>query len=73
MCLAIPGKIVELRKEGRIALVDYGSEKREANNMLTNAKVGEWVLVQQKAVVEVIAEEEIPDVINAWNEAKNGN
>lgn len=70
MCLAIPGKIVELKKDGKIAVVDYGPEKREANNILANAGVGNWVLVQQKAVVEIIPEESIRDVISAWKEAK---
>ena len=51
MCLAIPGKVVELKQKGKIAVVDYGEEKREAANVI-KAKVGEKVLVQHKIVVE---------------------
>ncbi|HLC73371.1 MAG TPA: HypC/HybG/HupF family hydrogenase formation chaperone [Candidatus Nanoarchaeia archaeon] len=31
MCLAIPGKIIEIKND--IALIDYGSEKRQAKIM----------------------------------------
>lgn len=55
MCLAIPGKIVELKQKGKIAVVDYGKEKREAINII-NAKIGEKVIVQHKNVVEIFEE-----------------
>ncbi len=51
MCLAIPGKIIELKKRGKIAVIDYGGEKREAANVI-KARVGDSVLVQHKVVVE---------------------
>ncbi len=53
MCLAIPGKIVKLKKNGKIAVIDYGSEKREAANVI-KARVGDSVLAQHKVVVEKI-------------------
>jgi hydrogenase maturation factor len=55
MCLAIPGKIVELKQKGKIAVVDYSGEKREAANII-HARIGETVLVQHKAVVEIFKE-----------------
>jgi len=69
MCLAIPGKVVELKDEGKTAIVDYGEEKREANNVLMRAKEGEWVLVQQKVVVDLLSEEEAKSSLEAWKEA----
>ncbi|MDD5163737.1 MAG: HypC/HybG/HupF family hydrogenase formation chaperone [Candidatus ainarchaeum sp.] len=53
MCLAVPGKIVELKKKGKIAVIDYGKEKREAANLI-NAKIGDKVIVQHKNVIEKI-------------------
>jgi len=70
MCLAIPGKVVEIKDNGKIAIVDYGSEKREADNSLVKAKVGDWVIVQFKVVVERLSEEEARESLKAWNELK---
>ncbi|MFH1107291.1 MAG: HypC/HybG/HupF family hydrogenase formation chaperone [Candidatus Micrarchaeota archaeon] len=70
MCLAIPGKIVSLKDGGLTAVVDYGAETREANNALQNAKPGEWVLVQFKAVVDVLSEDEAREMLKAWEEIR---
>jgi hydrogenase maturation factor len=53
MCLAIPGKIIGLKQRGKIAIIDYGKEKREAANLI-RAKIGDKVIVQHKNVVEKI-------------------
>ncbi|MFH1212292.1 MAG: HypC/HybG/HupF family hydrogenase formation chaperone [Candidatus Woesearchaeota archaeon] len=55
MCLAIPGKVIELK--GKKATVDYETEKREADNSLINSKKGDYVLVSGGFVVEIIPEE----------------
>ena len=51
LCLAIHGKIISVKGEN--AVVDYGSEKRTARNII-GAKAGDFVIVQQKMVVERI-------------------
>lgn len=53
MCLAAAGKIVELKQQGKIAVVLFGKEKRELPNVI-GAKKGQLVLVQQGMVVEKI-------------------
>lgn len=68
MCLAIPGKVVELKDGGKTAIVDYGSEKREVDNSLVNAKVGDWVIVQFKTIVNKLSEEEAEEMLTAWKE-----
>lgn len=68
MCLALPGKIVELKENGKIAVLDYGGEKREANNEFLKANVGEWVIVQFKIAVQKINEKEALESIKAWKE-----
>ena len=52
MCLAIPGKIIKI--EGDLATIDYGTEKREAKIVRGNFKVGDYVIVQAKIVIEKI-------------------
>ena len=45
MCLAIPGRLVELQQEG-LAKVDFGGVRRSVNVMFTpEAEPGDWVLV----------------------------
>jgi len=57
MCLAIPGKIVE--KKGNAVVVDYGSEKREAAIIDGKYKVGDFVIVQGKIVVDQVPAEQV--------------
>lgn len=56
MCLAIPGKIVKI--EGDNAIVDYVAEKRAAKIFSLDVSVGDYVIVQQKIVVQKILEKE---------------
>jgi hydrogenase assembly chaperone HypC/HupF len=56
MCLSIPGKVASIRK-GKI-IIDYSGEKREANLALTDIKVGDWVIVKEKIIIERIPKEE---------------
>jgi len=57
MCLTIPGKIIEIK--GDIATLDYGSEKRQAKIIEGDYKLGDFVLVQAKLVVEKVSEEQM--------------
>ena len=52
MCFAYPGKIVGIK--GDSATVDYGSEKRTAKLIERKYKVGDYVVVQGKVVIEKI-------------------
>ena len=55
MCLAIPGKILEIK--GEDAVVDYGGVKKEANVSLIDCKIGEWVLVHVGFAIQKVDEE----------------
>jgi hydrogenase expression/formation protein HypC len=67
MCLAIPGKIVTVRKEK--ADVDFGeSVLREVNVTLVNAKVGDYVLVHAGYAIQVLDEKEAQETLNLWNQ-----
>lgn len=54
MCLAAQGKIIGLKKKGKIAVVEFGKQKREAANLI-KARVGDSVLVQHKIVLEKVS------------------
>lgn len=56
MCLAVPGKIVAI--EGDIATVDYGEERRDAALVGQDLKLGDYVIVQGKIIIQHVPEEE---------------
>jgi hydrogenase assembly chaperone HypC/HupF len=68
MCLAIPGKVAELKDGGKTAVIDYGFDQREANNEFLKAKKGEWVLVQFRMAVQKVSEQEALEALKEWNE-----
>jgi hydrogenase assembly chaperone HypC/HupF len=57
MCLSIPGKVQEIKKNGKI-VVDYGSEKRRADLSLVKIKEGDYVIIKEKIIIEIIPKEE---------------
>lgn len=69
MCLAIPGKIVEIDKKHEHALVDYGDgTKRKANITLVNVKIGDYILVHAGFAIEVLNEKEAQETLNLFRE-----
>ncbi|RMF06135.1 HypC/HybG/HupF family hydrogenase formation chaperone [Candidatus Woesearchaeota archaeon] len=64
MCLAVPGKIVEIN--GEKALVDFGGVKREADISLLEApKVGDFVLVHVGFAIQKVDETKAKDSYSA--------
>lgn len=69
MCLAIPGKIVEINKDREHAIIDYGDgTKRKANVTLVNVKIGDYVLVHAGFAIEVLNEKEAKETLNLFRE-----
>ncbi|MFH1440105.1 MAG: HypC/HybG/HupF family hydrogenase formation chaperone [Candidatus Woesearchaeota archaeon] len=70
MCLAIPGKIIEIKNY--MVIVEYpkklGVEKKEAMNTGFNLKIGEYVFVQADIVVQKVPEKEAIDSLKTWAE-----
>ena len=63
MCLAVPGKVVEIIDSGDIAFrlgkVDFGGIRKDVNLAYTpEAEVGKYVLVHVGFAISVIDEEE---------------
>jgi hydrogenase expression/formation protein HypC len=69
VCLAIPGKIIELDKKKQNATVDYGSgTKRNANVSLVNVKIGDYVLVHAGFAIQVLEKKEAQETLALFRE-----
>ena len=66
MCLAIPGKIIEI--QDKTAIVKYPAEKREVLlDPNIPVKVGDYVLVQMKMIIQTISEKQALEAQRAWS------
>jgi len=55
MCLAIPGKVIEIN--GDDVIVDYGGERRKSNiSLVEDLRVGEYVILNNKIIISKISE-----------------
>ena len=69
MCLAIPGKIVDIDAEEERAVVDYGDgTKREANITLVEVKIGDYVLVHAGFAIQVLDEKDAEETLDLFRE-----
>ena len=69
MCLAIPGKIVEIDKNEEHGIVDYGDgTKRNVNISLVEVKVGDYVLVHAGFAIEVLDEKDAQETLDLFRE-----
>ncbi len=72
MCLAIPGKIVEIVDVGNsIAKVDVGGVRRNINTGMldeTEAQVGSWVLIHVGFAMSKIDEHEAQETLRVLEE-----
>ncbi len=65
MCLAIPGKILEVN--GDKANVDFNGVKRDVIIALVkDVKVGKYVLVHAGYAIELLNEEEAQETLKLW-------
>ena len=67
MCLAIPGKIMEIN--GDQAKVDFGDNTaREVNISLVDVKVGQYVIVHAGFAIEILDEKSAKETLKLWDE-----
>ena len=70
MCLAIPGKIVQILNPDdalRQAIVDFGGIQREICIAWIDANVGDYILAHAGMAISVIDEEEARLTVDALN------
>lgn len=65
MCIAAPGKVIEIEK-GK-ALVKYGDQTRYAMVGDAKVKVGSYVLVQMGIIINVMSKKNATTAEQAWN------
>jgi len=67
MCLAIPGKILEI--SGNSALVDFdGIKQNVIIALIQNPEIGRYVIVHAGYAIEQINEKEAMEAIEQWRE-----
>ena len=67
MCLAIPAKVLKI--ENNLAQVDMAGMKRQADiRMISNLRVGEYVLIHAGFAIEKIGEKEAEETLQLLRE-----
>ena len=66
MCLATPARVVSVSKQK--AVVEQFGKKLEAGIAVEGLKKGDWVLMQQGMVVEVLDKEQAREALKAFSE-----
>lgn len=65
MCLAIPGKILEIN--GHLANVNFNGVKRDVViSLVSDAEVGKYVIVHAGYAIELLNESEAQETLKLW-------
>ena len=67
MCLSVPGKIIEIKKDE--ALVDYVVEKRKGKIIQQDFKLGDYVIIQGGIIIEKINKKEAEKSLSLYIKA----
>lgn len=62
MCVALPGKVIEIK--GRDAVVDFSGNQVTARAGLVDVKVGDYVLVHAGCVIQKVSQQDMEDLKN---------
>jgi hydrogenase expression/formation protein HypC len=71
MCLAIPGKIIEINTDSPIKMgkIDYAGTVNEAClEYVPDVKVGQYVIVHAGFALNIVDEEEAQKTLALWDE-----
>lgn len=66
MCLAIPGKVLEIKRN--YAKVDFGGTIRDVNISLVSVKKGGYVIVHAGFAIQMMDEAEAKETLKLWGE-----
>lgn len=67
MCLAIPGKVIEIK--GKMAVADILGVMREISiELLSGVKIGDYVLIHAGCAIQLVDELEAAETIKLFNE-----
>ena len=62
MCVALPGKVIEIKD--RDAVVDFNGNQVTARAGLVDVKVGDYVLVHAGCVIQKVTQQDMDDLEN---------
>lgn len=69
MCLAIPGKIIEIDENKKQAVIDYGNgTKRKANISFLDVSINDYVLVHAGFAIQKLDPKEAKETLNIFYE-----
>lgn len=69
VCLAIPGKIIEINSKDNSAKIDYGDgTKRTVNISLVDVNIGDYVLVHAGFAIEKLNKIEAKKTLDLFRE-----
>lgn len=72
MCLAVPGKIIEIKTDdssNQLAMVDFQGNIVEASIAMTpEAVVGDWVLVHAGFSISIVDEQDAQETFELLND-----
>ncbi|NMC60225.1 MAG: HypC/HybG/HupF family hydrogenase formation chaperone [Candidatus Methanofastidiosa archaeon] len=66
MCLAVPGKVIEIK--GSTGIVDFNGVKREVRMDLVDAKIGDYVIVHTGFAIEKMDEKDALESLEIWKQ-----
>ena len=70
MCLAIPMKLIKF--EGNKGVVELsGIQKEVSLNLLTDVKVGDYLIIHAGFAIEKLNEKEAKETLSVWKEIDN--
>ena len=62
MCVALPGKVIELN--GRDAVVDFSGNQVTARAGLVDVNVGDFVIVHAGCIIQKVSKEQMEELEN---------
>jgi len=74
MCLAIPGKIIEIYEENDLKMgkIDFsGSVNTACLAYVPEAEIGHYVVVHAGFAIQVLDEQQAQEVFEAWDEVSD--
>ena len=69
MCIAVPGRIVEITDN--IAKVDFNGNTVKVNTGIVDPKVGQYVLVHAGCAIEVMEKDKAQELIDLFDEIES--
>ena len=69
MCIAAPAHVLEIDREDKLLVADFGGARQQAKiDLLPEVEVGDYVLIHAGYAIEKLSEEAAKESLEAWEE-----